>query len=402
MLTGLGDMRKGVALALALMGLGLAPSALAQQNQDPFGGQFGAWEIALPPKDAGEDIARMSDALAKLPPQRPGVVDTYVLSVSLWNEPVFENEAREAANVLARRYDAAERTIVLSAGRGQGIARTFPSFSPNNFNAALGRIGKLADPNEDLVIVFITSHGSPDGNVVAQEKGRLMGGIRAINLRTSLQQAGIRTKLLLISACFAGNYILPFSNDDTVVLTAAAADKTSFGCAPQRDWTYFGDAMFNHALRGGEGIIDAFNMARGIITKWENDLHAAWAAKSASQRAQEQEPQPSNPQQNVGDHALEVIAKAESYGQSIACAAHLSFALDRARTGRPIKGLTDIASLTNAQSAAQSRAATEGQARGRSTQDTAKAVAAASASTLQLYPAQSADITQLATSCMAP
>jgi hypothetical protein len=31
-----------------------------------------------------------------------------------------------------------------------------------------------------------------------------------------------------------------------VVLTAAAADKTSFGCEPSRDWTFFGDALFNH------------------------------------------------------------------------------------------------------------------------------------------------------------
>jgi hypothetical protein len=396
-------MRKGFALGVALVGLcALMLPASAQQNQDPFGGQFGAWEIALPPKEAGEDLVRMSDALAKLPPQRPGVVDTYVLSVSLWNEPVFENEAREAANVLARRYDAAERTLVLSAGRGAGIPRTFPTFSPNNFNAALGRIGKLADPNEDLVIVFITSHGSPDGLVVAREKGRIEGGIRAPNLRASLQQAGIKTKLLLVSACFAGNYILPFSNDDTVILTAAAADKTSFGCEPQRDWTYFGDAMFNHALRGGENVIDAFNMARGIITKWEDDLHAQWQAKPPAQRAKEQEPQPSNPQQNAGDHALGVIAKAEAYGQAVACAGHLSFALDRARTGRPLKGLADIASITNAQSAAQTRANTEGQARGRSSQDIAKAVVAVSTSALQLYPAQPADVTDLAARCMAP
>lgn len=399
-------MRKGIAFAAlaglcALMMPAQALPAWAQQ-QDPFGGQFGAWEIALTPKEAGDDLAKMSEALAKLPPQRPGVVDTYVLSVSLWNEPVFENEAKEAANILARRYDAAERTIVLSLGKGAGIARTYPTFSPNNFNAALGRIGQLADPKEDLVVVFITSHGAPDGLVVAREKGRVESGIRALNLRTSLQQAGIKTKLVLVSACFSGNYILPFSNDDTVVLTAAAADKTSFGCEPQREWTYFGDAMFNHALRGGESVIDAFDMARGIITKWENDLHAKWQAMPASQRAGSQEPQPSNPQANVGDSALAVIAKAESYGKAINCAGHLSFAADRARTGRPLKGLADIAAVTNAQTAAQNRANTEGQARGRTVQDTAKSVVAVSTSALQLYPSQPADITDLATRCMAP
>ena len=403
-LRGLVVMRTTIARIVALVGLCALtlPASAQRNNADPLGGQFGVMEIALPPQEAADDISRMSDALAKLPAQRPGVVDTYVLSVSLWNEPVFENEAKEAANVLARRYDAADRTIVLSAGKGQGIARAFPVFSPSNFNAVLGRFGKLADPNEDLVVVFVTSHGSPDGTVAIQEKGRMAGGMRAPHLRQSLQQAGIKTKLLFVSACFSGNYILPFSNDDTVILTAAAADKTSFGCEPSRDWTYFGDAMFNHALRGGEGIMDAFNMARGIITKWEDDLHAQWQAKPAAQRAKEQEPQPSNPQQNAGDHALGVIAKAESYGQSISCAGHLSFALDRARTGRPLKGLTDIASLTSAQAAAQTRASTEGQARGRSTQDTAKAIVVASTTALQVYPAQPADVTELATRCMAP
>lgn len=399
-------MWKGIALGSALVGLSaLALSADAQrggQPQDPFNGQWGVVESVLSPADAADDVTRMAEALAKLPAQRPGVVDTYILSASFWNEPVFENEAKEAASILARRFDAAERTVVLSLGRGPGLARTLPIATPNNFNAALGRIGKLADPNEDLVVVFFTSHGSPDGSVALQEKGRMGGALRALQLRQALQQANIKTKLVIVSACFSGHYILPFSNADTMVLTAAAADKTSFGCEPSRDWTYFGDALFNHAVRGGEPMLQAFVAARDIITGWENKLHDNWAALSPGQRAQQQEPQPSNPQQNVGDNALAVIAKAESYGNAVSCAAHLSFALDRARTGRPLKGLADINALTGAQTAAQNRANTEGQARGRSTQDTAKAVVAAATTALQLYPAQTTNIVSNAAKCMAP
>ena len=59
------------------------------------------------------DHRSLTRALAKLPPQRPGVVDTYVLSVSLWNEPVFENEAREAANVLARAARQEEHKVIV-------------------------------------------------------------------------------------------------------------------------------------------------------------------------------------------------------------------------------------------------------------------------------------------------
>src|SRR5262245_58035436 len=119
-------MPKQVALPRALVAaLGsvflatLAAPAMAQGDQ--FGGQFGAAEIAMTPPEAVKQVELISSALSSLPPQRPGVVDTYVLAASLWNDPVFENEAKEAAGILARRYDAADRTIVLSAGRGAGL-----------------------------------------------------------------------------------------------------------------------------------------------------------------------------------------------------------------------------------------------------------------------------------------
>ena len=232
------------------------------------------------------------------------------------------------------------------------------------------------------------------------QQGRVGGALRPLHLRTSLQQAGIQTKLVIVSACFSGHFILPFSNPDTVVLTAAAADKTSFGCEPSRDWTFFGDALFNHAMRGGDSVVAAFEQARGIISGWESDMHGTWQAKPQSVRAREQEPLASNPQVAIGDNALAVIAKAESYGNAVACAAHLSFALDRAKTGRPLKGLADVASLTGAQASATNRATKEGEVRGRSAQDTGKAIAAASAKALQLYQSQQDYVLAHATSCM--
>ncbi len=75
--------------------------------------------------------------------------------------------------------------------------------TPNNFNAALGRIGQIIDPKEDLVLVFVTSHGGPDGAVAIQEKGRMGGALRAVHLRDALMQAGINNKLVIVSACFS-------------------------------------------------------------------------------------------------------------------------------------------------------------------------------------------------------
>lgn len=394
-------MAKGLALSVALFGAAIASrEALAQR--DPLGGQFGVVEVAMSPAEAVKDVELMGEALAKLAPQRPGVVDTYVISAAFWNDPVFENEASQAAAVLARRYDASDRNIVLSAGRGARTQRTYPSASPNNFNAAIGKVAKVMDPKEDLLVVFVTSHGGQDGAVALQEAGRLGGALRALHLRTALQQAGIQTKLVIVSACFSGHFILPFSNPDTVVLTAAAADKTSFGCEPSRDWTFFGDALFNHAMRGGASVTQAFDEAREVITKWETDMHDGWQAKPAAARAREQEPLASNPQIAYGDRALDVIAAAESYGNAISCAGHLSFALDRAKTGRPLKGLVDVNAITSALTAATDRATSQGQSRGRSAPDTGKAIVAVSTSALQLFQGQSAHITGHATQCMGP
>ncbi len=397
-------MAKALALGLALLGAAFASGGAHAQrgNGDPLGGQFGVIEVALSPTEAARDVDLMAQALSKLPPQRPGVVDTYVISASFWSDPVFENEAKEAAAILGRRYDATDRTVVLSAGRGARLPRVYPSASPNNFNAAIGKLGQVMDPKEDLLVVFVTSHGGQDGAVALQEQGRSGGALRALHLRTSLQQAGIQTKLVIVSACFSGHFIMPFTNPDTVVLTAAAADKTSFGCEPSRDWTYFGDALFNHAMRGGESVLDAFHEAQGIITKWETGLHDNWLALSPAQRRSTPEPVPSNPQSAGGEKALAVVAAAESYGNAIACAGHLSFALDRAKTGRGFKGMTDIAALTAAVNAVQGRATTQGQARGRTPQDTGKAIASASATALQLFQAQAEYVTAHASSCMAP
>jgi hypothetical protein len=399
-------MLKQLALALSAVALscGAAHAQRGQQQQQwPVDPQsFSVIEAAMTPPEAAAQAELLSTALHSLPPQRPGVVDTYILAASFWDDPVFEKEVTEAAAILGRRYDASDRTIVLSAGRGGG-ARTLPNSGIGNVQAAIGKIAATIDPREDLVVIFLTSHGAPDGTVAMQERGRLQGGLRPLNLRDSLQQAGVQNKLVIVSACFSGNFIAPFVSDtNAAVLTAAAADRTSFGCEPQRDWTYFGDAFFNHALRGGAAIEESFNEALKLITKWEDDMHAKWAALTPTQKQNQQEPQPSNPQDNVSATIEPLIAKAEAYGLAINCAGNISFAMDRVKTSRPLKGLADLTVLQAAKARYEAAAAVEAGPRQRTAQDTARSIGAVAASTLQIFTAQPADVTARAAHCLAP
>jgi hypothetical protein len=48
-------------------------------------------------------------------------------------------------------------------------------------------------------------------------------------------------------------------------MTAADAQHTSFGCGSESDFTYFGKAYFDQALRRHASFTEAFEDARNII-----------------------------------------------------------------------------------------------------------------------------------------
>lgn len=272
-----------------------APVEAQQQPvSDPLLGQFGAIiEVAPPPPEAARLANLMSSSLAALQPQRHRRQDVYLVVASLWDDPVFEREAVQAEAILREHLGAQGRSIILSAG-GQG-QRQYPAATPTNISATIGHVATLMDPSEDLFVLFITSHGSSDGAASLQERRRLDAALRPISLSAMLSQANIQNRVVIVSTCFSGAFIPPLQNANTIVLTAAAADRTSFGCQPQRDWTYFGDAYFNRALRGGASMLEGFERAKSQISTWESEQHLT----------------PSNPQSSVGANAAAMLQRAE-------------------------------------------------------------------------------------------
>jgi hypothetical protein len=290
----------GAALALAVLA-SVSGSAAAQQGgqtPDPVNGRFGVVELAPAPAEAARQAMALGRALTDLAPQRPGQQDVYLIAASLWSDPVFEREATQAADILRTHFATEERTIVLSAG-GQA-ERTLPPATPNAISAAIGRVGALIDPQEDLVVIFITSHGAPDGAAAIRETTRLGAQLRPANMRDMLNAAGISNRIVIVSACFSGAFIAPLMNDRTIVLTAATHDRTSFGCQPEREWTFFGDALFNQNLRQGGSLLAAFDRAKVLIDRWEHERNLT---------------PPSNPQRFVGPIAADMLTRAERDAQ---------------------------------------------------------------------------------------
>lgn len=186
-----------------------------------------------------------------------------------------------------------------------------------------------------------------------------------------------------------------------MVLTAAAADKTSFGCRHSRDWTASSATRCSTTrCAAGAALMGAFSEALNLITKWESDVHATWQAYPAAQRRREPEPAPSNPQSNVGDAAAAAIAKAKPMARpSLRRPSHL-----RTRPGEGRPSPQRPRRYGNDHQRPYRRAG-QGQHRRRphrSPQDTAKAITLIATSALQLFPAQPTEIATHATQCMAP
>jgi hypothetical protein len=220
----------------------------------------------VPAKAMLEQRRRLDRALDNIKPQRRGTIDAYVVSIALDSDPVFAREAREAGRVLARRYDADGRTLVLAGP--DGARDDLPQGSIAALTVSLARLAEIMDPDEDVLVLYTTSHGLDLG--LAYHYGDTGYGVLSpARFKAVLEELGIKRRVLMLSACFSGVFIEPLASPDTAILTAAAANRSSFGCEAENDWTFYGDALINNALRQPVSLEAAAGEAVNLVARWE-------------------------------------------------------------------------------------------------------------------------------------
>ncbi len=220
----------------------------------------------IPAKEMLEQQRRLDRALSGLERQRPGAIDAYVISIALDSDPVFAREAREAGRVLENRYAAGGRVLTLAGP--DGTRDDLPKGSIRSLLLSLAYVSEVMDPDEDVLILYTTSHGSRAG-LVNHYGDTGYGIFSPIRLKGVLEELGIERRLLIISACYSGVFTQPLASPDTAILTAAASERTSFGCKPENDWTFYGDALINNALRKPHSLNQAATEANRTIAEWE-------------------------------------------------------------------------------------------------------------------------------------
>ena len=219
-------------------------------------------------KVQNEQATIFAATLADIQPQRKGVADIYFVAYAPdATEDVFLRELAVIAPMMDQRFDTRGRSVRLQ--NHSSTLSVYPAATKTNLEKTLQHLGKVMDPAEDVLVLYLTSHGSRRHELVPNFPPMELEPLTPESLKKMLDAAGIRFRVVAVSACYSGGYIDPLKGVDTLIMTASAKDRTSFGCGNESDFTYFGKAVFDEQLRKTYSFEDAFANALPVLKERE-------------------------------------------------------------------------------------------------------------------------------------
>ncbi|MHB8535390.1 MAG: C13 family peptidase [Sulfuricaulis sp.] len=223
-------------------------------------------------------------AIAALLPHKKGRANLYFIGFAPYAyEDVFMKESEVIRALMDDRFETRGRSLLLV--NNNKTLRRYPLATVTNLRAALRHIGQLMNRNDDVAVIYLTSHGSEKHHLSSDYWPLKLDELDPALLKQLLDEAKIKWRVVIVSACYAGGFVEPLKGPTTLVMTAADATHTSFGCGSESNFTYFAKALFDEQLRHTYSFEEAFNRAVPIIRE----------------REKAQRDEFSNPQMAVGD-----------------------------------------------------------------------------------------------------
>lgn len=253
------------------------------------------WELAFAfaratKGDSAEDVARRAEArqaeeeairlkslqprrlvaaLDALAPRTPNESNIFLVGVAGWGvQRVFMRELDKSMAILASRFEVDGHVVSLIDD--PQARESNPLASVQNLAQVLREVGARMDRDRDVLVLFLTSHGSTEG-VALYDPNLVSETLDPATLKGMLEDAGVKNRIVIVSSCYAGVFVPTLSDPNTMVIAAAAADRTSFGCADDREWTFFGEALFARGFSQRATFVEAFETARAVVADWERN-----------------------------------------------------------------------------------------------------------------------------------
>ena len=276
------------------------PGFLTQQHffTEDYEAKYGA--IKTPKIDVESTYYQQADMVNSvvdaLKPERAGVADLYFLGLAGASyQDVFLNEIQFTQKLFDKSFDTAGRSLLLV--NHKSTVSSLPLGNLHNLAATLKGLAKKMNKDEDILFLFLSSHGSqPNKNRLDYEISTdfypfEQNNIEAKKLKVALDASGIKNRVIVVSACHSGGFVDALKDENSLIIAAARKDRSSFGCGNEEKFTYFGDAYFVQSLSkiaalGEHSFTQAFENAKKIISKKE--------------QAQQKDSPPSEPQMYEG------------------------------------------------------------------------------------------------------
>lgn len=224
---------------------------------------------ALVEKALYEQSAVLKNALNDVKQGQKNTVEMYFLGLGGdGSQRVFKREINFVKNKVDTLFDVKGKSIsLLNTLYPEGL----PLATRYSFKMALNEMALKMNKNEDILFLYLSSHGSLKFSLSIKQPGLSLDDLSLDDVKNGLKESAIKWKIIIVSACYSGGFADALKDDNTLVITAAAKDKTSFGCSDDSDLTYFAKAFFRDSLTQETSFYEAFVKADKLIQKWEVD-----------------------------------------------------------------------------------------------------------------------------------
>jgi hypothetical protein len=225
-------------------------------------------------------------------PSKKGNVDIYGVSFGSYGyQDVFLKESKYVSERMKKVLGISNGVLTLI--NNEKVNEETPLANTTNLKQALNYIKSIIQPEEDIVMIFLTSHGSKKSGLSVSLNYRYsMNNLSPEKFAEALEQSGIKNKIIIISACHSGIFIPELKDENTLIITASAENKQSYGCSDNAELTFFANAYFKQALDQTTDLVKAFEISKSLIEKREKDEDLS---------------PPSDPQIFIGEHILQSL-----------------------------------------------------------------------------------------------
>ncbi len=177
--------------------------------------------------------------------------------------PVFDNAVGQMARVLQAGGAGSAEIHRFSAARRAGTQLSIRS-------RVLAQIAALHPADGQACFVFLTSHGAHGPGLYLAPRTEFIDP--AALDRALASGCGEAPTVAIVSACYTGNFARPpMMRPNRIILTAARADRPSFGCGAGQELTYYDRCLLQSLAARPDGWQGVVGKVRACVTRLETE-----------------------------------------------------------------------------------------------------------------------------------